>query len=502
MWDQRLLEGNGPTHRRIYYAIAQMIREGVLKPGAFLPSPRVLASQLRISRSSVNRAYELLALEGLVRVEPRKGFFVSSLSPSKDSTSPRREAYGRNVELEPPLVLHRGLSFGLAEGEETWGPFPGPPRGRWLMYDFWPGCTDPRLFPWKRWKEVLGRLLYAGTRRLFTAYTHPQGLPLLREAIAAYLGIARGLSVDPEDVLVTNGSQEAIHILAQLFQVRDPPVVIEDPCYRGAYGAFMICGAKLNPVPVDGGGLIPDGLPKEACLAYITPSHQYPTGGVMYRERRYELIAWARAVGAYLLEDDYDSEFWYEGLPPPALWSLDRDRVIYLGTFSKVLGAGIRLGYALLPRNLVKPAMAIKAALNACSPPFLQAMVAEFIVSGTLQRHLHKLRKVYHARRSALLQALRDHLGHLRIQGQQGGLHLAVWLPRSFPPVWEFEPLLEAQGVGVYGLLGANAWASKGPKGLYSRVLFLGFGSLNEQEIQEGVKIMGDVLSLWEAGHP
>lgn len=496
MWDQRLLEGEGPLYRRIYYAIARMIREGVLKPGVPLPSPRVLASQLGVSRNSIAQAYELLAVEGLVQVEPRKGFFVSSLGLAPKAFSSWPEASGwKSEEKLSPGQQERSV-LGPSKDEELWGPLPGPPRDRWLVYDFWPGCTDPRLFPWKKWREVLNRLLYTGTRRFFTAYAPPQGIPSLREAVAGYLGAVRGILIDPEEVLITNGSQEAIHILAQLFQVRGRLVVVEDPCYRGAYAALRVCGAKLYPVPVDGGGLILDGLPKDGCLIYVTPSHQYPTGVVMDQERRYELIAWAHAQGAYILEDDYDSEFWYEGLPPPALRSLDEDRVIYLGTFSKVLGPGIRLGYAVLPRRMINAAVAVKAALNVCSPPFIQAILADFIASGILQRHLYRVRRTYYIRRTALLRALRSQLGHLRVQGQQGGLHLAVWLPRTFPSVRELKPLLEARGVGVYGLLEANAWASEKLRSLYSRVLFLGFASLNEQEIQAGVKVLGGILSL------
>lgn len=470
-----------PVYREICENIRQKIFEGSLRPGAPLPSPRFLAKQLGISRSSVIRAYELLFEEGLIRAEPRKGYFVARLPGSAVVNVPEKHPAGGG-QVTP-------------EGEVVFVPFVGPPRGKQVPYDFWPGHPDPRLFPWKRWRHALDQTLSLPNRFLFTDYAHPQGIRALREAIAIYLGAVRGVRVDPDEILITQGSQEALFLLASLLIGPGDKVAVEDPGYRGAYAAFTRSKGLVVPIPVDEQGLVVEILPPDTRLVYVTPTHQYPTGVTLSSRRRLDLLAWAEKTGAWILEDDYDGEFWYEGLPPSPLRNDGPERVIYLGTFSKILGAGLRLGFAILPPHLVAQAVALKAALSMCSPPFLQATLAELILSGSLQRHLCRLVRIYRKRRDALLRFLHLLGEGFKVGGSQGGLHLALSLPEDLPPARVLAGLLEAKGVGVYSLEEANAWGSQKARVVYERNVFLGFAPLGEEEIERAMALVVRVVA-------
>jgi GntR family transcriptional regulator/MocR family aminotransferase len=405
------------------------------------------------------------------------------VAPHEHAQGPRRAlpSPGERDEAQGAL-LQRRLRF-RARPHRVMSPHPVQPA-----HDFWIGQVDPRLYPTKTWRDLLARMLRASAEQL-CRYGDPQGLPQLREAIAAYVGAARGIATDASRVLITNGIQEGLNLLSHLLVRPGVEVAVEDPCYRGASGVFASHGARLRPVPVDAHGLDPAALPQSAALAYVTPSHQYPMGAMLSLERRQALLAWGQKVGAYIVEDDYDSDFYYDEAPLPALKSEDRfDHVVYLGTFSKSLGAGLRLGYMVLPRQLAGPARAAKALLNNCQPWLEQAALAAFLAEGDHAHHLRRLRRTCAARRDHLQAAIVHQLPGTRIEGAHSGMHLAAYLPAHLPDAARIEQAARLAGIGVYGVESANAqlFDARRARSL-DRCLLFGYARLSETEISEAI---------------
>jgi GntR family transcriptional regulator/MocR family aminotransferase len=303
------------------------------------------------------------------------------------------------------------------------------------------------------------------------------------------------MNVRAAQVVVVNGIQEALNIIARLFVRAGTPVAIENPCYRGALSVFESYGAEMVPVPVDRNGIVVDQLPERSVsLVYVTPSHQFPTGETLPIQRRVDLLEWAKRVGAYVVEDDYDSDFRFDGPPLSALSGLDTSAVvIYLGTFSKSIGAGLRLGYLIVPMELVEAAVTVKAILNAGQSWLDQAVVADFLSNGAFARHLNQVRVVYRGRRDCLLSELRKHFGEVTVSGHQGGMHIMWHVPHTFPNAKVIETTALNHGVGVYSLRSAVAFDfSKTP---YSeRSLVLGYSALPEDHIIEGVSRLARAL--------
>lgn len=470
---------------QVFEQIRHLILDGRLKPGAPMPGSRVLATDLNLSRNTVVLAYERLECEGYLQVRKPTGTFVSTSvvfdSPSVPEALPTEEQETAALKLRARLVF-RGEPHVVVS-----------PHAEPVPYDFWVGRPDARLFPAKTWK----RLINNSQRRMQTGisrYGEPQGLASLRQAVADYAGAARGIKADAGQVLITNGIQEGLSILARLFIRPGTDVAIENPCYRGAANLFASHGAKLLPVPVDQDGVDVTKLPSEAALIYVTPSHQYPTGAMLSLERRARLLEWARRGHAYIVEDDYDSDFYYDGAPLPALQSLDEHgQVIYLGTFSKSLAPGLRVGYMIVPRPLVDTATAVKALLNNCSPLLSQVLLAEFVASGAFMHHLRRIRTSYCARRDCLVDALRRHFGDVDLGGTQGGMHLVWRLPQEFLAA-DLERACRAHGVGIYSVTTGNAFVADDPAERYARIVMLGYAALDEQEITEGIRRIAAVL--------
>jgi len=459
-----------------------LIVEGRLPPGSPLPATRSLARDLGVSRNTVVGAYLRLDEEGFLETREQIGTFVAArfkpdtVHGASAQAGLRNEAGAPIVATPPPdpkVLRHRVTS-----------PLEGTAE-----YDFWIGRVDVRLFPVRAWHRLLTRMLRQPVAHL-CQYGDPQGLPELRTAIATYVAGARGIAVDPSRVLITNGIQEGLSLLARLLVRRgNNDVVVENPCYRGASAVFASCGARLRPVAVDHDGIDPAGLPASAALAYVTPSHQYPLGSVLTPERRQALLEWAGNCGAYILEDDYDGDFYYDRSPLPALKSQERfDQVVYLGTFSKSLGAGMRIGYMILPRELIEPVRAAKALLNNCQPWLEQAALAAFLAEGGYARHLRRLRQACASRRDHLLREIENHLPGSAVNGAGSGMHLAAHLPDTLPDAEAIEEAARARGVGVYSVASANAQ----PFGLrdsplLKRCLLFGYAALNEAEISDAL---------------
>lgn len=435
--------------QQIGRAIIDLIARGALAAGARLPASRVLATQLEVARMSVVEAYGWLADEGYVIARQGSGTAVSPLSLATPPTG----------AVPPPVA---------------------PPPVAALA--FTPGLPDLAAFPRAAWGAALAR----SARRLDRAvlgYGDPLGLLRLRQAIAAYLGRARGLAVPAERVVVTAGIAQAMDVVLRvLADCRE--VVVETPGPEALERLPAAYGVTLRPVPVDQDGLRTALLPPgdgRARLAYVIPSHQFPLGSVLSLERRVALIDWARATGAFIVEDDYDAEFAYHGRPAVPLARLDPDgRVIYAGTFSKSLAPALRLGFMVVPEHLMGRVAGLKWWADRGGDMIAQDALAGWIEQGLLERHVQRLRRVYRDRRRMLTDALRAGLGdRVRVVGQEVGMHVAV-LIRTAVPADEIVRRCAAAGLGL------QAIARPGPEAAF----VLGFGNVDASGIGRGAAIL------------
>ena len=457
-----------------------LILTGRLKPGRMVPATRALAKQLNVSRNTVLIAYDQLIAEGYLETRKAIGTFVSELLPEealriKSQSEQAKEIRRRQAACQP--LAFNGRAQQLVN-----------PNRSSLICDFWVGRPDPDTFPVKTWRALLNKHVNIAGSGL-TEYRDPAGLHGLRQAIADRLGPTRGMKVSPEQVIIVAGCQEALNVVSRLMIERDTPVVIENPCYQGAAFVFESYGAKLMPVPVDSNGIDTDQLPNQpARLVYVTPSHQYPVGATLSLKRRLNLLEWAWANGAYIVEDDYDNDFRYRGSPVTALKGLDKHGcVIYVGTFSKSLGTGLRIGYLVVPLELVKPAVTVKTLLSNGHAMLDQAVLAEFLETGKFDTHLRRIRQIYISRHDCLHEELNRHFGKVELSGTKGGMHFMWRLPDGFPPASEFERMARDVGVGLYCLKGGGAHEiCNTPYGPSS--IMLGYSSVPEPAIREGIK--------------
>ena len=463
---------------QLYEQVRKLILGGRLKPGTHLPASRALADQLGVSRNTVMLAYDRLAAEGYLQTREAIGTYVSFELPEDCLTAKRLASAagpgGKDFSARPPIAFE-----GRAQAVVN---------QRRLAYDFWLGRPDPHSFPIKAWRRLINRtLVTAGTR--LTEYRDPAGLIDLRQAIADHLGPARGINVDPDQIVIVAGCQEGLNLTARLLLREGMSVAIENPAYQGAAYLYESYRARLTPVCVDESGLCVDELPEEgAALLYVPPSHQYPMSFTLSLERRLRLLDWAWRTGTYIVEDDYDSDFRYRGSPIEALMGLDSHGcVIYLGTFSKSIGAGLRLGYLVVPKHLAAPARAAKALLDNGHPWLEQAVMAEFISSNGYNNHLRRIRQSYAERRDCLVECLKRHFGDVVISGSECGMHIAWHLAEALPRAADLQAMAAEHGVGIYTLQ-SGAACDFGGCAYSERAIMLGFSSLNERQIRSGIE--------------
>ena len=400
-----------PVYRQVYERLRDAIAGGTLRGGERLPSARSLASQLATARGTIDAAYDLLASQGYIICRGAAGTFVS---PTLADVFKSRRARP-NASAPPPRATIPTLSEALRP--------------------FQMGLPALDAFPRKVWS----RLATKRARQLPMGAMHfpdPFGYRPLREAIASYLAIARGFQCDPESIVITSGFQGAVGLITRTLLSRGDEVWVEDPGYFIVRRGLANAGAKLTPVPVDNHGMdVAAGIARSprARLALVTPAHQSPLGIALDLSRRLTLLAWADKAGAWILEDDYDSEFRYDSRPLPALKSLDeRDRVLYAGTFSKVLFPGLRLGYVVLPGALLEDFARVLYSLYCDGSTFVPAIVTDFMAQGHFARHIKRMRQLYAERRAALAKALENVCGdRFRIELQAGGMHLLAYLTNS-----------------------------------------------------------------------
>lgn len=476
--------------RQLYQALRQRILDGRLSGGTRLPASRDLAAALSISRNSVMRAYDQLYAEGFTEGRVGDGTYVAQLPDKKAAV--RKLSTKVSTGLSPSLptglstfsqneagdlsseVIH-SAPLALLERHHLSTHKTGLPRA------FRVGIPAFDLFPFDVWGKLhAGFWRKPGLHHL--GYGDPAGEWRLRELIAIYLRTSRDLQCTPEQIVITSGAQQAITFCAQLLLNDGDGVAIENPGYRAAGHAFAVAGARLRGLPVDHEGMrCPDSA--DCRLAYVTPSHQYPLGVTMSLARRLELLAWAERTQGWIVEDDYDGEYRYSGAPLSPLAALDRNgRVIYVGTFAKVAFPALRLGYLVLPRNLVKPFSQRRAVDMRHSEIGTQVVMAEFIAAGHFQRHIRRMRRAAVNRRDALLAGWPEHIsGCSPMPKPLAGLHVSVTVESL---ARERELIAKAESVGVELSPLSDYWLPDSDTPVDNRAgLVLGFAAVPEADI-------------------
>jgi GntR family transcriptional regulator / MocR family aminotransferase len=465
-----------PMYRQLYDWFRKAIIEGTLRPGHRVPSTRGLAVELKISRIPVVNAYAQLLTEGYFETFVGAGTCVARSIPDDAGSFPATGARQRPREQPsgPRRLSQRGTALSQLP-VQTWLDNLGAFRVSLPALDH---------FPLGIWSQLVARHCRRPPRGIM-AYGNAMGYLPCREAIAEYLGTVRGVRCEPSQILVTTGSQQALLLCAQVLLDPKDKMLMEEPGYPGARQAFTTAGVRLMPVRLDHEGMSMDEISRRgrgARAVYVTPSHQYPMGMTMGATRRMLLLTWAARAGAWIIEDDYDSEYRFGSRPIASLQGLDTDgRVIYVGTFSKVMFPALRLGYVVVPRDLVSAFSAARDAADVFSPTLYQAVMAEFIREGHFARHIRRMRMLYMERRSALVDAIQAEMGSmLEVIGAEAGLHLVALLPRGSDDVAVSKHAAQS-GLSVIPLSSCHARApARGG-------LILGYGGANLQQIREGV---------------
>ncbi len=477
-----------PLYRQIYEAIRQAILSGEFQPTMPLPATRLLAKQLGVSRMTIINAYDQLFAEGYLEGRTGAGTYVASELPEKLLEVPdsrrRKTAENRvpprslNISSQGSWLSEIGANVLRLDRAMKFTPFQH-------------GLPAFDEFPFDVWSRI-AQNLYKKMPREVLGYGEPEGYRPLREAIAAHLKTTRGVICDYEQVIITAGAQHALTLAGKIFLEPGDEVWMEDPCYLGARGALLSAEIKPIAVPVDADGFDLSAAlakSKNAKLVYVTPSHQYPLGLTMSLARRLSLIDWARANDAWIIEDDYNSEFRYAGRPLASLQGLDRcGRVIYVGTFSKTIFPSLRLGCLVVPKDLVEVFTIARSLNDLHSPLIEQAILAEFIAEGHFARHLRRMRKLYEERQKILLGEAKKQLeGLLEVRAADAGMHLIGWLPDGFCAESVAEKA--ARNNLKVSPIASYSFNPHPPNGL-----ILGYASYNERQIKEGVSLLKKVL--------
>ncbi|MDN2712201.1 PLP-dependent aminotransferase family protein [Janthinobacterium sp. SUN118] len=468
---------------RVQRALRQLILDGVLAPGLRLPATRVLAQSLGVSRDTLEMAYAQLRLDGYVRRQAGAGSFVSeSIGASLLGAGRHAPSAARPALPAPPVALSaRGAQI-LASGGVA---------DQQSVKAFATGLPETRAFPVDVW-ERLRRQAAGEHRASVLLHGDPQGAQPLRQAIADYVNLERGARATAGQVLVLSSTRQALYLCAQVLADAHAPILMEDPGYFGARKAFEMAQLTVVPVPVDAHGLCMDSLRADrsgANTVYVTPSHQYPTGVTLALERRLALTAWAAERQGWIIEDDYDSQFHYAGLPTACVQGLDRQqRTIYLGTFAKSLYPGLRIGYMVLPPVLVAPMTAARSILDGHTPQLDQLTLARFIADGHFAAHLRAMRKLYAVRRDAMARAVQRHLPHVvAAQLPPGGLQMPCLLHEGRAEL-ETIRLAARAGIVLPGL--SRLYARPPTRGGW----LLGFAALTPHEIDSGIARLARAL--------
>ena len=440
---------NEAKYKQIYNQIKLLIETGQLVQNEVIPSIRKLADTLGVSRNTTLTAYEQLVAEGYIRGETKKGYFVNSYEP---------------IYLQSSAHQREELS---------------EPRSD-IRIDFRAGAVDAEHFPLKVWRKYANQEL--NKEQAYT-YGDLQGELLLRQQIAKYLLQSRGVKVDSEEIIIGSGTQQLLLYLSILLKGRFDSIFLENPGYNGAHTVFSMQHFQICPLTVTDQGYHLHELTNQARLVYVTPSHQFPYGVSMPVQQRLALMKWAANDG-YIIEDDYDSEFRYSQKPFPALASINRNRVIYVGTFSKSFLPSLRLSYMILPKSLLRDYQEKFSAMEQTASSLHQLTLAQFMKTGEWDKHIRKMRLVYKRKMNLLVNQLRMHFGtKISIIGEQSGLYVLVRVHTEQSEQWLIDEATKS-GVKVYPT-SPYFFSSAGEP-----LLQLGFSNLTFEEIEEGIKAL------------
>ncbi len=472
------LNNSQPLHRQIYEKLRDKVLSGELRACYKLPATRELARDLGVSRTTVLLAYDQLISEGYLYTISGSGTYVSKLSQktrTPDSYS-RKKAHKARLSDTGNIVSQQfGAMFNAITKNKSLS----------FQYDFSMGSVQMD----RRSNQIWRRLLNISTKEFSKDLRDPQGYYPLRQAIADHLQRTRNCICSAENIVITNGSQQAFDLLGRILLNPGDMAVMEDPCYFGAKLAFSSCQAKIAYIDVDKEGIKTDELKKlqgGAKLICITPSHQFPTGSIMSLSRRMALVEWAKANNTCIIEDDYDSEFRYDGKLVEAIQGIDHyDHTVYVGTFSKVLSPALRAGYVVLPESLVTPFVALRWIADVESHPIQQRALALWMTEGCHHQHLRRMRRVYSKRRDLLLYSLEKYFSgnDIKIEGSNTGLHILLWLNQVEASCAE----------ELSDKLHKNSVAAQLVGDFYNKPLkqcgiSLGFGHIKAEDIEQGIK--------------
>ncbi|MDN4493576.1 PLP-dependent aminotransferase family protein [Ureibacillus aquaedulcis] len=450
-----------PLYSQLYHWIKKEIEEGRLLPGMKMPSIRQLKTHLKVSRNTIEAAYQQLQSEGYLESVPKSGIWVA--------------------EIEKPLLHTKEVEYlNLPECKSSSN----------VVVDFEYGNVDLHKFPLKQWKKCLSDAMDWENNWLYE-YSEKQGEFKLRREISNHLLESRGVRCSPDQILITSGTQTSVSLICRLLELQEKIVAMEEPGYSGVRSVFIDQGCYIEPVPLEKDGVSIVHIQSSAAKAvYVTPSHQFPFGMVLPISKRLRLLKWAYETGGYIIEDDYDGEFRYRGQPIPSLKSLDEEeKVIYLGTFSKSFLPSVRLSYIVLPPSLIPHYSRKFADYNQSVSPIIQRAIALFMQSGEFERHIRRMRKLYQRKHQALLKSIEQNMGtKVKIIGEKSGLHILLKL-KDGSNIELIEKGLQ-NGVKVYSPL--KFWLNPNSEG-YSYIM-LGFGGLSIEEIERGIQLLADCL--------
>lgn len=472
--------GSLPLHERIQRAIRTLILKGILSNGKALPASRALAISLSVSRDTIEAAYSSLHAEGFIERQTGRGSFVSSsarfLKPRSRLRQPTAETRKAKLSARGKVIYENG---GIRE-------FSSP---RPLA----PGIPETRMFPIPTWERLQRQVLKEYQHQIL-AQSPPQGMERLRRAIVEYVNLERGTRASAEQVIILTSSQQALALCSHVLMDTGDGIVIEDPSYQGAHKAFNAAGLHRIPVSLDEKGISVDGLnslTEPAKAIYLTPSHQYPTGVTLSLDRRLAVIDWANRHSAWIIEDDYDSEFHYEGKPMACLQGLDAyHRTIYIGTFTKALFPGLRIAYMIVPSELTVPLTMARTLMDGHTTSINQLTLAKFLEGGHFGAYIRKMRSVYVARRDKLASLMEEYLSdHVACITPAGGMQMPCLLKHGISEK-EIAAAARHAGVDILGLTGLYA-GLPGSSGF-----LMGFAAYTEREIEDAVKKLAAIFRL------
>jgi GntR family transcriptional regulator / MocR family aminotransferase len=474
-----------PLYKQLYERLRQAILSSQLTSGTRLPSTRILASELAISRNTVTSAFRQLLVEGYLESRVGDGTYVAQALPEGLITSAAHRPKSTVSAASSRRLSNKGTV--LVEMPVDAPRLYGSPR------PFRYGVPALDKFPYDLWARLAARFWRSAPTDLLS-YRDPAGYEPLRKVITSYLRTSRAVICDPEQVLIVNGIQHALDLSARVLLDPGDPVWIENPCYKGVYGPLVAAGAQPIPVPVDQEGLnVAAGIQRNprARMALVTPSHQHPLGLTMALPRRLELLNWAQRSGAWILEDDYGSEYCYASPPLPSLHGMDvNHRVIYMGSFNRALFPALRLGYLVIPPDLLEVFGRAQALVDRQSPVAEQVILTHFIAEGYFTRYVRRMRALYAERQKALIAATRKYLSELLdVYPADAGMHVMGWLHAPLDDRQASRLALE-RGIEVPPL---SAYCLEP----YPRQgLLLGYAAFDEQAINDGIKRLAAALRL------